>query len=85
MGWRAGKSICCKPAMFVEEHMQNRIPTINLTEWTASVNLDPGSLARALEDGNVLYFPAVAFRLNEEEKRFLSPSWGDGRREKYQL
>lgn len=32
-----------------------------------------------LENGNVLYFPRLAFRFGEEEKRFLSEQWSDGK------
>jgi len=33
----------------------------------------------ALEGGGVIYMPALAFMLSENEKRFLSPSWSDGK------
>jgi len=36
-------------------------------------------LARALEDGGVLVFPNLAFRLAPDEARFLDVRWSDGR------
>jgi hypothetical protein len=33
----------------------------------------------ALEHGRLLYFPRLAFSMNQEERRFLSPDWSDGR------
>jgi hypothetical protein len=59
--------------------MQDRIVTADLSDWTAPAAIDRTELAAALEDGKVLYFPHLAFELAEQEKGFLSPTWGDGR------
>jgi hypothetical protein len=58
--------------------MHNRIVTAGLTEWSAPAAFDRGGLAEALEEGSVIYFPGLAYRLSEDEKRFLSPEWADG-------
>ncbi len=34
---------------------------------------------QSLERGSVLYFPELAFKLNEAERIFLSPTWSDGK------
>lgn len=40
----------------------------------------PGEgLEEVLESGNVLYFPRLEFRFGEDEKRFLSAVWADGK------
>ncbi|MDK2123354.1 Kdo hydroxylase family protein [Chitinimonas sp. DQS-5] len=60
--------------------MQNRLMTLNISQWDPEI--DPqqtNQLASALEDGKVLYLPQLAFRLNSDEERFLSPSWSNGR------
>ena len=59
--------------------MQDCITSVDLAEWTAPPNLERGNFAHALEDGNVLYFPILAFHMSEEEKGFLSPTLADGR------
>ncbi len=56
------------------------IVTLDLTGWRPV--LAPGvqdTAIRAIEDGGVLVLPHVNFALSERERRFLSPSWSDGR------
>ena len=56
------------------------IVTLDLTGWHPA--LAPGvqdTAIRAVEDGGVLVLPHVNFALSERERRFLSPSWSDGR------
>lgn len=50
-----------------------RLETILLEEWTASVPHDVQERAvKALENGQVLFFPNLPFELLENEKKFLS-------------
>jgi hypothetical protein len=58
--------------------MQDRIVTVDFTNWNAPADA-AGTLATALEDGKVLYFPQLPFVMTDVEKPFLSPSWGDGK------
>ncbi len=58
--------------------MQDRIVSVDLSQWAASADLDRERLAEAIEDGSVLYFPDLSFRMNPGEERFLSPAWCDG-------
>jgi 3-deoxy-D-manno-oct-2-ulosonic acid (Kdo) hydroxylase len=56
------------------------IVTLDLVGW--SPPLAPGAqeaAVRAIEDGGVLALPQVSFALSEQERRFLSPQWSDGR------
>ncbi len=38
-----------------------------------------GQAVELLEQGNVCFFPNLKFVLDQSEKRFLSPSWSDGK------
>lgn len=51
--------------------MESPILTINVHDWNIEA-VDPQWIA-ALEEGKVLYFPNLAFRLKEDEYRFLNP------------
>lgn len=56
------------------------LETLPLTEWTGPY--EPAVKARAvsaLESGSVLFFPSLAFRLAEAEKRFLDARVSDGK------
>jgi len=60
--------------------MQNSIFELPLRTWQEGVQ--PTLRKRAhesLEAGGVLYLPQLDFSLHEEEKRFLSPDWSDGK------
>ena len=60
--------------------MQSPIVEFPLRTWQASI--EPAMQKQALETlegGGVLYFPQLGFDLQDEEKRFLSPSWSDGK------
>ena len=59
--------------------MHDCMTSVDLAEWTAPPDPELSNFARALEDGNVLYFPRLVFHMSEEEKGFLSPTWADGR------
>ena len=54
--------------------------TLPIAEWRPTLAPDAQQdAARALESGAVLVLPQLAFALTERERRFLSPSWSDGR------
>ncbi len=55
--------------------MEQQIIELDSTEWRVAAP-DPAWIA-ALEAGKVLYFPRLAFRLDEREKRFLMPAIRD--------
>lgn len=52
--------------------MDNPIRTLELADWSAAV--DQPEWAAALEAGEVLYFPRLAFSLSREEQALLQPS-----------
>jgi len=52
--------------------MEDQILQIDIREWQPAAPQE--AWIRALEAGKVLYFPQLAFVLNESEKRFLTPS-----------
>jgi hypothetical protein len=53
---------------------------LEVTHWTPVVGSDAQQAAvRALEGGGVLVLPHLAFELADDERRFLSPKWSDGR------
>jgi len=55
------------------------IHTANLNTWTPEAPPDNGAdLARKLESGNVLHFPKLNFRFQEDEKQFLDARWSNG-------
>ena len=60
--------------------MTDLIKTIHATEWNAgpSATADADATS-ALENGQVLHLPRLAFTLAPEERRFLSPQWSDGK------
>lgn len=58
----------------------NRLHTLDVASWRPNPGADAVSSATAaLEDGRVLYLPALPFELSERERRFLSPRWSDGK------
>jgi hypothetical protein len=57
-----------------------QIVSLGLTSWRPAPDAGMQEAAvRAIEEGGVLVLPQLAFDLEEDEKRFLSPSWSDGR------
>jgi hypothetical protein len=56
------------------------IATLDLTSWSQAPTPDAQQTAvLALEGGGVLVLPHLAFNLQPDESRFLSPQWSDGR------
>jgi 3-deoxy-D-manno-oct-2-ulosonic acid (Kdo) hydroxylase len=56
------------------------IVSLDLAGWTPALTAEAQQTAiRALEGGGVLVLPRVGFELREDERRFLSPQWSDGR------
>ena len=56
------------------------IATLDLTSWGQAPTPDAQQTAvLALEGGGVLVLPHLAFNLQPDESRFLSPQWSDGR------
>jgi len=56
------------------------ILTLDISGWRPA--LSPGvqeKAVRALEGGGVVVLPNVGFELTPSERKFLSPSWSDGR------
>jgi hypothetical protein len=54
--------------------MTDVIKEIDLHEWRAPSNSDPHEAVDALELGQILLFPRLAFTLDETERAFLNPS-----------
>ena len=60
--------------------MTELIKTLPATEWNAALSpTEAADATRALESGQVLHMPRLAFTLSATEKRFLSPQWSDGK------
>lgn len=56
------------------------VTTIAIASWQPQVSESATqSHARAIEDGGVLALPHLGFALLDGERRFLDPSWSDGR------
>lgn len=54
--------------------------TVDACEWNAAIAAPAASEATcALETGQLLYLPRLAFALAADERRFLSPQWSDGK------
>lgn len=60
--------------------MNELIKTLHATEWNAAPSpAEAAEATQALENGQVLHMPRLAFTLSPAEKRFLSPQWSDGK------
>jgi len=56
------------------------IVALDLTTWRPALTADSQELAvRTLEGGGVLVLPRLDFALADDERRFLSARWSDGR------
>ena len=56
------------------------VVTLDISDWHPVLPPDAqAGFTRQLEEGRVLAMPRLAFALSETERRFLSPSWSDGR------
>jgi hypothetical protein len=56
------------------------VVSLDLASWKPLLTPDAQRTAVAtLEGGGILTLPHLAFRLNPDETRFLSPRWADGR------
>lgn len=56
------------------------IVALDLASWRPALTADAQELAvRTLEGGGVLVLPRLAFALADDESRFLSARWSDGR------
>ena len=54
--------------------------TVETSDWShALAAADAAAATRALETGQVLFMPQLAFAMSPAEKRFLSPQWSDGK------
>ena len=47
--------------------------------WGNDTQATDSGLESLLEGGRVLYFPHLRFSISDSEKRFLDPSWSDGK------
>lgn len=60
--------------------MRSPIVEFPVNSWRAPIEPALRELAlETLEGGGVLYFPRLGFDLQDEERRFLAPTWSDGR------
>jgi hypothetical protein len=58
----------------------NSVVTMDVQDWASSQTRETQkSAVEALEQGHVLYFPALAFSTLPDEARFFSPDWSNGR------
>ena len=56
------------------------VVTLDLEGWLPTLTDEARErVSRALEEGGVIRLPRVGFALMDSERRFLSPSWSDGR------
>jgi hypothetical protein len=56
------------------------VVTLDFETWTPLLTDEARErISRALEEGSVIRLPRVGFALSPSERRFLSPSWSDGR------
>ncbi len=56
------------------------IVTLDIADWQPALGPDvQADLTRKLEEGRVLALPRLAFTLSDAERRFLAPTWSDGR------
>ena len=56
------------------------VVTLDFDEWLPALTDEMRErVSRALEEGSVIRLPHVSFALTESERRFLSPSWSNGR------
>src|SRR5437867_2336136 len=56
------------------------VVTLDFEGWLPALTEEARKrVSRALEEGGVIRLPHVGFVLTESERRFLSPSWSDGR------
>src|SRR3974377_933494 len=58
----------------------SRVETLEYPQWDSALAAgDTLRVTDALECGQVLLLPRLAFELTPDEKRFLSPRWSDGK------
>lgn len=58
----------------------NVLNRLDLTSWTPAVQRDEAmAYTHALESGDVLLLPGLAFALADDERHLLSPRWSDGK------
>ncbi|BCM24578.1 Kdo hydroxylase family protein [Methyloradius palustris] len=58
----------------------NILHTFDFESWRPDIDKALRHRAvSALEGGGVIFMPALTFSLKEDEKRFLSPAWSDGK------
>lgn len=54
--------------------------TLDIAAWRPALTREAQrDAAHALEDGGVLVLPTLRFAMSDDERRFLSPDWSDGR------
>jgi hypothetical protein len=58
----------------------SQLTTLDVAQWHQPLAPAPAAEAtRELEAGNVLFLPQLEFALTDDEQRFLSPAWSDGK------
>jgi hypothetical protein len=67
-------------AALTQAGAQRSIVALDFATWTPDIApAQTGQLAHAVESGQVLAFPHLAFALAPDERRFLDVRWSDGR------
>ncbi|HTV48066.1 MAG TPA: Kdo hydroxylase family protein [Phycisphaerae bacterium] len=57
----------------------DRLFSLDLNSWNGKLSADQQAQAtEALENGNVVYLPKLAFTFTDDEKKFLTPVWSNG-------
>jgi hypothetical protein len=64
----------------IHEKPMEPLYELQISSWSPQVGQETCSQAmQALERGQVLLLPRLAFEVTAQERRFLSPEWSDGR------
>ena len=66
--------------------LQNAIQSYDFKNWQPNLTLaDKQKIALSLEQGAVIYLPELGFMLQDDEQKFYSPTWLNGKRKNISL
>lgn len=66
--------------------MQQAIQSFDIKDWQPSLTAaDTERIALALEQGAVIHLPELGFRMQDNEQKFYSPRWLNGKRKNISL